>query len=256
MKTAFVVAACVLSCAFVPAQQPAMQMDPGSHDGMHMGESSAQSLEATTESMSHDHEDMGPHMKMTTLRQPKPGDAERAEKIVAQARQSLEKYQDFKVALADGYHIMLPNVPTKMKHFTNYSFAMEAAFRFNPDHPTSLLYEKHGDDYKLIGAMYTAPRRFSEEQIDQRVPLSVAQWHEHVNICLPPNGQKGPMRKKDPQFGLNGSISSADACDAAGGRFVPIMFGWMVHFYPWEKSPDEIWSVERQRPEKTMKMNK
>lgn len=27
---------------------------------------------------------------------------------------------------------------------------------FNPEHPTSLLYEKHGEDYKLLGVMYTA----------------------------------------------------------------------------------------------------
>ena len=50
-----------------------------------------------------------------------------------------------------------------MYHFTNYRYAMEAAFNFNPEHPTSLLYEKHGDDYKLIGVMYTAPKRLSED---------------------------------------------------------------------------------------------
>jgi len=27
---------------------------------------------------------------------------------------------------------------------------------------------------------------------------------------------------------------------------MPHVFGWMVHMYPWEKTPDEIWSVERQ----------
>ncbi len=37
---------------------------------------------------------------------------------------------------------------------------------FNPEHPTSLLYEKHGDDYKLIGVMYTAPKRLGEDELD------------------------------------------------------------------------------------------
>jgi len=32
------------------------------------------------------HMDMGPHMKMTTLREPKPGDGERARKVVEAAR--------------------------------------------------------------------------------------------------------------------------------------------------------------------------
>ncbi len=70
---------------------------------------------------------------------------------------------------------------------------MEAAFRFNPEHPTSLLYEKHGDEYKLIGVMYTAPKRFTEDQLDERIPLSVAQWHEHVNFCAPPADRRKEM---------------------------------------------------------------
>jgi hypothetical protein len=128
--------------------------------------------------------DMGPHMKMTALRQANPGDAARAQRIADEARQASEKYKDYKVALADGFKIFLPNVPQKMYHFTNYGYAAEARSHFNPEHPTSLLYEKHGDDYKLIGVMYTAPKRFTEDQLDERIPLSVAQWHEHVNFCL------------------------------------------------------------------------
>ena len=47
-------------------------------------------------------------------------------------REALEKYKDYKAALADGYKIFLPNVPSKMKHFTNTAYAMENAFGFNP----------------------------------------------------------------------------------------------------------------------------
>lgn len=36
--------------------------------------------------------------------------------------------------------------------------------------------EKHGTDCKLIRVMYTAPKRFSKDQLDKRIPLSVAQW--------------------------------------------------------------------------------
>ena len=54
------------------------------------------------------------------------------------------------------------------------------------------------------------------------------------------------MLGKKPRFGLNGSISKAEECEAAGGAFMPHIFGWMVHIYPWEKTPDDIWSVERQ----------
>ena len=216
------------------------------------GAAAQSDLNATTQAMSHGHhhEHMEAHVHMTTLREPRPGDRERAQKIVEAVRPALEKYRDYNNALADGYRIFLPNVPQKMYHFTNWLYAMDAAFEFDPTKPTSLLYEKHGNDYKLIGAMYTAPVRFTEQQLDERIPLSVAQWHQHVNMCKPPRGQEIEMLGKHPKFGLNGSISTREQCEAAGGTFMPHVFGWMVHVYPWEKSPDEIWSVERQLKDK------
>jgi hypothetical protein len=192
------------------------------------------------------HMDMGPHMKMTALRQAKPGDAERAQQVVEAARKASAKYMDYHAALNDGFKIFHPDIPQKMYHFTNYGYAFEAAFGFNPEHPTSLLYEKHGEDYKLIGVMYTAPKRFDEEQLDQRIPLSVAQWHEHVNFCTAPAGRKNEYMTPHPQFGLRGSITTQQACDAAGGTFHPVIFNWMVHIYPFEKDQTSIWSVDRQ----------
>jgi hypothetical protein len=212
-------------------------------------------LNATTEAMgrghNHEgHEHMAAHMRMSELRKPQPGDLARAQQVVEQARPALERYRDYKVALDEGYKIFLPNVPQKMYHFTSYQNAIGEAFRFDPTKPTSLLYEKHGDDFKLIGAMYTAPVRFSEQQLDERVPLSMAQWHQHVNMCKPPKGRELEALRKDAKFGLNGSITTEEACEAAGGTFMPHVFGWMVHMYPWEKTPDEIWSVERQLKDK------
>ena len=175
------------------------------------------------------HMDMGPHMKMTALRPAKPGDAERAQKVAEAARKASEHYLDYHTALAEGFKIFLPNVPQKMYHFTNYEYAKEAAFHFNPEHPTSLLYEKHGEDYKLIGVMYTAPKRLGEDQLD----------------AAPPD-RRGEDLLPHPQFGLKGSITTQEACDAAGGTFHPVVFNWMVHLYPFEKDQADIWSVSRQ----------
>ena len=94
--------------------------------------------------------------------------------------------------------------------------------------------------------MYTAPKRLTEEQLNERVPLSVAQWHEHVNFCIPPLGHFKEMRDPNPQFGFKGSIATQEACDAAGGTFFPVVFNWMVHVYPFEKDQANVWSVERQ----------
>jgi hypothetical protein len=43
------------------------------------------------------------------------------------------------------------------------------------------------------------------------------------------------------EFGLTGSIATKGGCDAAGGRFYPVIFGWMVHVYPFESSRQKIW---------------
>jgi len=197
-------------------------------------------------SMEGHHMEMGPHMKMTALRSPQPGDEERAQRVVEAARKVAERYRDYHAALNDGYRIFLPNVPQEQYHFTNYRYAIEALFRFNPEQPTSLLYKKSGDAYQLIGVMYTAPKRFTEDDLNQRIPLSIAQWHEHVNFCAPPAGRKREMLGANAKFGLRGSIFTQAECEANGGTFHPVIFNWMVHVYPFEKDSAQIWSVERQ----------
>ena len=197
-------------------------------------------------SMESHHMGMGPHMKMTALRTAHPGDSERAQKVVVAARSVMEKYKDYHTALNDGFRIFHPEIPQKQYHFTNYRNAFAAAWHFDPDKPTSLLYEKEGDGYRLAGVMYTAPKRYTEDDLNQRIPLSVAQWHEHVNYCAPPAGRKGEALGKNPKFGLQGSITTQADCDAAGGEFHPVVFNWMVHLYPLEKDEAQVWSVERQ----------
>jgi hypothetical protein len=239
-----------LACSALAQEQNPSQSMPGMNmPGQSMSNMPGMESEGSAHamhSMEGRHMGMGPHMKMTTLRDPKPGDAERAAQVVAAARKVAEKYTDYKLALADGFRIFMPNVPQKQYHFTNYWYGFEAEMYFDPDRPTSLLYEKHGDGYKLVGVMYTADKNASESELDKRIPLSVAQWHAHVNLCLPPPERRKELLAPHPQFGSNGSISTQAACDAAGGKFLPQIFGWMVHVYPFEQKPQDIWSVERQ----------
>jgi hypothetical protein len=124
-------------------------------------------------------------MKMTALRPSQPGDAERAQQVVEAARKVSAKYIDYHAALAAGFTIFHPEIPQEIYHFMNYEYGMEARSSLNPEHLTALLYEKHGDDYKLVGLMYTTTRSFGEDQLNQRIPLTIAQWHEHVNFCAP-----------------------------------------------------------------------
>jgi hypothetical protein len=181
------------------------------------------------------------HMHMTAMRPQTPEDAARANEIVTQLRSGIEKYKDYHAALNDGYKIFLPNLPQPEYHFTNYWNGFLEAFAFDPARPTSLLYKKTSDGYALVGAMYTMPKRATEEQLNTRVPLSMAMWHLHTNLCMP---QQGQLRNADwSKFGLKGAITTQQACDAAGGRFQPVIFGWMVHVYPYEDSLDKIFAM-------------
>ncbi|MGC1783740.1 MAG: hypothetical protein WA708_14555 [Acidobacteriaceae bacterium] len=185
------------------------------------------------------------HMYMTALQSPQPGDRQKADVIVAAAKIAMAPYADYHKALADGYHIFLPNVPQRIYHFTNSRNALEAVRRFDPMKPTSLLYKKTRDgNYKLEGAMYTDRLRATEDELNERIPLSVARWHQHVNFCLAPPGERAEYFVPHPKFGMLGSITTKKACEATGGRFIPHVFGWMVHVYPYETDPSKIWSVD------------
>src|SRR5262249_30891053 len=126
------------------------------------------------------------HMKMTAMRPENPADLQRANEIASQLRAGIEKYKDYHVALEDGFHIFLPNVPQPEYHFTSYRNGFLEGFTFDPARPTSLLYKKTTTGYELVGAMYTMPKRATEDQLNARVPLSVAMWHLHTNLCMPP----------------------------------------------------------------------
>lgn len=237
------------------------------HDmgGMDMGGSSSQ--DDSPNQMGR-HMAMGPHMKMTDLRPATPEDTKRAEEILTTLRQSLEKYQDYKVATQDGYQPFLPTIPQEVYHFTNYSdVALEYQHRFDITKPGSLLYTRKGmgGNYKLVGVMYSAPKSMTPSELDEIVPLGIGRWHQHVNICLPQGvtlsdmidgnvGMQNPHVAAmfrdgsgaqvprwavqrygfmaDPRFGFTGSIADQPSCEAAKGDFYPVAFGWMIHVYP------------------------
>lgn len=188
---------------------------------------------------------MAGHMFLSTVRPAHPGDQQKADAIVDAARQAMEPYKDYRKALADGYRIFLPNIPQPLYHFTNYANGREAATHFDPLKPTSLLYKKTADGgYELIGVMYTDRLGASQDELNELIPLSIARWHQHVNFCKAPPGQWTGYFGPDAKFGLMGSISTKEACDAAGGVFIPHVLGWMVHVYPYETDPSKVWSID------------
>ncbi|HEY1951613.1 MAG TPA: hypothetical protein VGG76_02310 [Gemmatimonadaceae bacterium] len=176
---------------------------------------------------------MAKHMAYSSSRPLTPADSVRAMRIVTELRQAIARYQDVSVAEADGYKMFAPEIKNQPQyHFTRTWNALRNQVGFDPARPTSLLYKKDAAGrFRLIGAMYTASRRTSEDELNDRVPLSVARWHRHVNWCLPPRGKKELWSQTGngrPVFGPLG-VATEEECKAAGGRFVPQVFGWMVH---------------------------
>src|SRR5271154_6047644 len=223
------------------AQDPHAGM-PGMSPDMKMDMADAKSNEqAAVHDMTNMHHGDSAHMHMTAMRPQAPVDLQRANEIAEQLRAGIEKYKDYHVALNEGFHIFLPNVPQKEYHFTSYKNGFLEAFTFDPSRPTSLLYKKTTDGYELVGAMYTMPKRATEDELNARVPLSVAMWHLHTNLCIPKLGQ---LRSADwTKFGLQGSIATEEACTEAGGRFHPVIFGWMTHVYPYQEGLDNIFAM-------------
>jgi hypothetical protein len=187
------------------------------------------------------------HMLMTPERAATPADRARADSIASTLRAAIARYRDTTAAVADGFRMFAPQIrEQKIYHFTNGWAGVQEAFRFDPRKPTSLLYRKdaHGT-FVLVGAMYVAPKRFTPEQLDERVPTSVARWHKHVNWCVPPRGQGTRWLERAngaPVFGPESPIATKAACDAVGGNFLADPLGWMVHANVMTSSdPAVIW---------------
>ena len=187
---------------------------------------------------------MAGHMYMTPLRPKQPGDHEKAKTVVAELRATMERYKDYRKALLDGDAIANPKLKQPQDHFINQANTREADLRFDPRKPTALLYRQTPmQEYKLEGAMYTTSPDATEDELNQRIPLSVARWHRHVNFCEAPEDRAKDYQSAHPKFGRFGSINTREACIAEGGIFHPFVFTWMIHVFPYEPDFKDVFSM-------------
>ena len=189
------------------------------------------------------------HVRLTPLRSGTAADSARAGQLVAEMRRALTRYQDVHVAESDGFRMTLRGVKLPVYHFTSWRRAIEAMVRFDPAQPTSLLYQQGPDGrFQLVGAMYTARASASDDDLDALVPLSVARWHEHVNLCVPPPGADSRWQERHAGhlvFGPQSPIATRAGCDSVGGRFQQRVHDWSVHVYAFAgDDPKAIWCVD------------
>jgi hypothetical protein len=187
---------------------------------------------------------MAGHMYMTPLRPKQAGDMEKAKAVVAETKAMMERYKDYRKALLDGYVIANPNLKQPQYHFMNEANTREADLHFDPRKPTALLYRRTPlQEYKLEGVMYTTSPDATEDELNQRIPLSIARWHRHVNYCAAPEDRVRDYQAAHPKFGMFGSINTQEACTAERGIFHAHMFTWMIHIFPYEPDFKEVFSM-------------
>jgi len=187
---------------------------------------------------------MAGHVYMTPLRPTQAGDKEKAKAVVAETKATMERYKDYRKALLDGYAIANPKLKQVQYHFIHNGNTREADLHFDPRKPTALLYRRTPiQEYKLEGVMYTANPDATEDELNERIPLSIARWHRHVNVCWAPEDRVGDYQTAHPKFGMFGSINTEEACKAERGDFHPYMFTWMIHIFPYEPDFKEVFSM-------------
>jgi len=143
------------------------------------------------------------------------------------ARQATTKYQDVRVAEADGYRPIGPNVPGMGIHYVRGG----SDGRFSITEPPILLYERAGSSgLRLIGVSYlvVSPTDANGQPTHSPFPKALATWHKHNNVCVLPDN--------------SATVDLTQAqCTARGGRFTAET-SWMVHAWIWKDSPTGVFS--------------
>ena len=153
------------------------------------------------------------HMSFTPPRAGTPADSAKALAVVHTLRAAIAQYPTLAAAESAGYRSRLPDAMEQRRRMLHVARpkSRPGTAGFDPASPQALLYRRdESGRFRLAGAMFVAPEGATEEDLDARIPLSVARWHQHLDVC---RGPKGEMKRRYRQ------ATTASACDAAGGRF-------------------------------------
>jgi len=148
--------------------------------------------------------------------------------LLGTARKATAKYQDVRVAEADGFRAIGPDVPGMGIHYV-----ASRSGGFDIERPSILLYEKNAASaggYALVGVSYLLSGEPDADGQPKNPPFpkSLASWHRHSNLCV------------FPDRSVKGNLSEAD-CVAKGGKFNALT-QWMIHAWIWKDSPTGVFS--------------
>src|SRR5690242_4526545 len=152
----------------------------------------------------------------------------RTASLLETARKATAKYQDVRVAEAEGFKAIGPDVPGMGIHYVG-----ARRKEFDIEHPDILLYEKSQtaqSGYALVGVSYLlkAEANADGQPKNPPFPKSLASWHRHANLCV------------FPDRSVKANLSESE-CTAQGGQFSALT-EWMVHAWIWKDSPAGVFS--------------
>jgi hypothetical protein len=163
------------------------------------------------------------HMAFTPTRSGTAADTARARDVVERLRFAIAPYQTLEAAEAMGYRSRIaPDMVkgARLLHLGKRAGVRRAGKPFDPAAPQALLYRRDANgEFRLAGAMYVAPPSATLDDLDAMIPLSVARWHRHLNVCV--SGNRKSFKR------IPGAMTG-EACQAAGGRF-RAESSYMVH---------------------------
>jgi hypothetical protein len=153
---------------------------------------------------------------------------QRTAEQLAAARQATAKYQDVRIAEADGYRPIGPDVPGMGLHYVRRGDRSA----FSITQPPILLYEHDEGSLglRLVGLSYlvVSPADADGQPANSPFPKALATWHKHNNVCV--------LADNSASVDL-----TAAQCTGRGGRF-SAETSWMVHAWIWKDSPTGVFS--------------
>jgi hypothetical protein len=146
-----------------------------------------------------------------------------AEALLRGTLKWLPRYATEAAAEAAGYRT-IGDAVTGDEHLVNWAYADDSDI-LDPEHPESLVYDRHGPTPVLEAAMYMLPPGSKFSDIPSLFNDPLTQWHVHNNICF--------EQTSDPveQWVFSGFTNPATGQCPAGMSLkgdIPMIHAWIV----------------------------
>ncbi len=141
---------------------------------------------------------------------------------LATVRAATARYRDVATAEADGFRLVVRELPGMGAHFVKVADARSSTF--DPTLPNMLLYVREGGGWKLAAVGYILSKQAFPNPPDY---FPGAHWHSHQWLCIFPSGSVALMPEGE--------------CRNKGGYWVDDT-GWMLHVWLYEENPSGVFA--------------